>query len=490
MESLESALLFLSLLLLTSILATKLSGKLGIPVLLFFLGIGMLAGAEGPGKILFYEPKAVQNLGVIALIFILFSGGLDTVWRTSKPIAGRGLVLSTLGVLITSTLVGFFTSWVFHLSLLEGLLLGAAVSSTDATAVFTILRSNQVSLRGSLKPLLELESGSNDPMAVFLTVGLLKLYLDHSHSVISLIPTFFEQMFLGAIIGLATGRALVYLVNHSKLGFEGLYPVLSIALVLFSFAFSQMLGGNGFLAVYLAGIIAGNRKLIHKRNLLSFHEGLAWLMQIAMFFILGLQVSFQGLRSVAPDGLLLSCFLIFLARPMSVYFCLLGSQFSFAEKTLISWVGLRGAAPIILATYPLLAGVPSAPLLFNWVFFIVLTSILFQGTSIVRVSRWLKLEERGTPRTPFPIEFHPSRHLKSEILEFEISPQSRAVGKTILELRLPKKSLIVLIQRQNETFAPSGMTRLEIADRMIVLAEQSDVEKLRQLFESSLEKSA
>jgi potassium/hydrogen antiporter len=391
----ESILLASSILVFLSILASKASQKLGVPALLLFLAIGMLAGSDGPGGIEFDYPRAAQYLGVSALIFILFSGGLDTDWREVRPILWSGLTLATIGVLLTAFLVGWFAFVILNFSWLDSLVLGAVVSCTDAAAVFAVLRAKKVSLRGHLKPLLELESGSNDAMAVLLTVGLLRLVTNPETTMPDLVLMFVMQMAIGTAAGLAMGRAMAFLMNAIRLDYEGLYPVLSVSLVFFTYAATATLGGNGFLAVYIAGLVLGQHEFHAKKELLGFHDVIAWLMQIIMFLTLGLQVFPSRLLPIIGIGLLISGFLMFLARPMAVFISLLTSRLTLRETVFISWVGLRGAVPIILATFPLVAGNPQADMIFHLVFFIVLTSVLLQGTTLSTVARWLKVSGTG-----------------------------------------------------------------------------------------------
>ena len=391
----ESILLAASILVFLSILASKASQKLGVPALLLFLAIGMLAGSDGPGGIEFDYPRAAQYLGVIALSFILFSGGLDTDWREVRPILWSGLTLATVGVFLTALLVGGFAFVVLDFSWLDSLVLGAVVSCTDAAAVFAVLRAKKVSLRRHLKPLLELESGSNDAMAVLLTVGLLRLVTNPETTMPDLVLMFVMQMAIGTAAGLAMGRAMAFLMNAIRLDYEGLYPVLSVSLVFFTYAATATVGGNGFLAVYIAGLVLGHHEFHAKKELLRSHDVIAWLMQIIMFLTLGLQVFPSRLLPIIGIGLLISGFLMFLARPIAVFISLLTSRLTFRETVFISWVGLRGAVPIILATFPLVAGNPQADMIFHLVFFIVLTSVLLQGTTLSRVARWLKVSGTG-----------------------------------------------------------------------------------------------
>ena len=482
--TIEYLLLGASGLLLLSVIASKASGRLGVPVLLLFLIIGMLAGSDGPGGIHFDNPWLAQSLGVVALAFILFAGGMDTDWRTVRPVLWKGLALSTLGVAITGGLVGWFATVALNLSWIEGLLVGAIVSSTDAAAVFAVMRSRYVSLRGPLKPLLELESGSNDPMAVFLTIGLISLITGASTSVIDLFPMFVRQMALGAAIGYGIGKVMVVLVNRLRLAYDGLYPVLTLSLVLLTYSGSAWLGGNGFLAVYLAGLVMGNSDFIHKRSLTCFHDGLAWLMQIAMFLTLGLQVFPAQLVPVAGTGLLLALFLMVCARPLAVFVTLAFTSFSLREKTMVAWVGLRGAAPIILATFPLLAGIPQANMIFHLVFFIVLTSVLLQGTSIPLVARWLKVDEPLQRRLDVSPVWDAPSGLKSGLVEVTIPESSAAVGKRLIDIGLPERTFVILVGRNGQCGVPDGSTELEANDSLWVFTDQASSSRLRAMLEA------
>jgi len=332
-----------------------------------------------------------QSLGVIALSLILFSGGLDTRWHTIRPVLAEGLALATLGVCVTAVLIAWFAAVVLHFSWLEGMLLGAIVSSTDAAAVFSVLRSRQARLQGRLTALLELESGINDPMSIFLTLGLITLLVHPDTSPFILLPMFLQEMVLGALIGYSVGALMTALIERIKLEYEGLYAVLTLALALFSYAMTASVGGNGFLAVYVTGLVVGSSDVRHKDHLIRFHNGQAWLMQILMFLTFGLQVFPSKILPIVGVGIILSLFLMLVARPASVFATLVPTRLSVKEKFFVSWVGLRGAAPIVLATFPVIAGVPRADMMFHLVFFIVLTSVLLQGTSLALVARWLGL---------------------------------------------------------------------------------------------------
>lgn len=485
MISIEYILLGTAILLLLSVFASRASGRIGVPSLLLFLGLGMLAGSEGPGGIHFEDAYLAQSLGVVALAFILFAGGLETNWASVKPVLWKALTLSTLGVLITALLLGLFVTLALGFSLLEGMLLGAIVSSTDAAAVFAVLRSRSVGLKGNIKPLLELESGSNDPMAVFLTIGLTGLLINPNSSVFGLIPSFLQQMAVGALVGYSMGHAMVFIVNRIQLEYEGLYPVLTLALVMLTYATTSSLGGNGFLAVYFAGLMMGNRDFIHKQSLLRFHDGLAWLTQIAMFLTLGLLVFPSRIVPVIGIGLVVSLFLIFVGRPASVFLTMGLTKMKWREITMVSWVGLRGAVPIILATFPLLAGVPQAEMIFNVVFFIVLTSVLLQGTTIPIVAKVLGVDAPLETKRLYPLEFVSTEgfKVKNEMVEILIPHDSPVVGKRILELKLPREALVLLVGRRDEFLVPRGGTVLEAGDTMLVLADKQARAMVRSIVE-------
>lgn len=481
MLSIDSILLIGSTLILVSIALARLSDNLGVPTLLLFLGIGMLAGSEGPGGIFFDDAGLAQSVGIFALVIILFAGGLDTSWPRVKPVFWQATSLATLGVFITALAVGLFASAVLGFSLLTGLLLGAVVSSTDAAAVFSVLRSKNVSLRGQLKPLLELESGSNDPMAVFLTVGLIQLLANADASIGSVVLLFFVQMGLGAVFGLALGKAMVLVINHLRVAYEGIYPVLSLAFAALIYGVTASIGGSGFLAVYVAGMVAGNSEFIQKKSLLRFFDGLAWLSQIAMFLTLGLLVYPSRIIPVIGVGLLVSGFLMFVARPLSVSLSLLLSKLTIREKSLVSWVGLRGAVPIILATFPLLARLPDAELIFYIVFFIVLTSALLQGWSIPFAARLLRLDAPLDRKRRYPIEFAPVEGVDTELVDLIVPYHSAVAGKSIIELGLPQDSLIVLVSRSDNFLVPSGGTMLQEGDTILVLVNKSNLPAVREI---------
>lgn len=483
MVPIETILLVASGLLIVSIIASKTTGRLGVPALLLFLVVGMLAGSEGPGGIAFDDPWLAQSLGVVALALILFAGGLDTDWAGVRPVLWHGAALATVGVILTAAALGAFVHLVLGFSLLEGLLLGAIVSSTDAAAVFAVLRSRKVGLRGRLAPLLELESGSNDPMAVYLTLACIGLLTQPGLDMSDVALGFLLQMSVGAVAGYSMGRLMVLLVNRMRLEYEGLYPVLTLSLVLLTYGGTTAVGGNGFLAVYAAGLVMSGSDFVHKRSLVRFHDGLAWLMQIAMFLTLGLLVFPSRLVDAAGAGIITATFLMLVARPAAVFLTLLPVGMSVQEKTMVAWVGLRGAVPIILATFPLLADVPDAGRLFHLVFFVVLASVLLQGTSIPFVARWLGVDAPLRERGSGSLELHLTGDPRGRLQEIRVGENSRAVGRRILDLKLPAGALIVLLKRADDVIIPDGGTAVEAGDALVVLADERVLPTIRSVFE-------
>lgn len=476
--TLDNILLIGSILLFLSLIASR-TTKYGIPTLLLFLMVGMLAGTDGPGGIAFDDPKIAKFIGAVALSFILFSGGLDTKWHDIKPVFWQGFSLSTLGVLLTAGIIGFLVFLLTDFTLTEGLLLGSIVASTDAAAVFSVLRSRGVGLKGTLRPLLELESGSNDPMAFFLTIVFTYLVSDPEATYISLIPMFFTEMILGAGAGYLMGIAMSRVLNWMKFEFEGLYSVLLLTLVLFTFSFTQFIGGNAFLAVYISGCILGNRDFIHKRSLTKHFDGHSWMMQIIMFITLGLLVFPSQILPYLGIGILLSLLLIIIARPVSVFLSLAFSNLDFRKKLFVSWVGLRGAVPIVLATYPLTAGIDKSNMIFNLVFFISASSILIQGTTIPIVAKWLKLSVPVNIKKKSTLDLESSWNSKSVYRVLLIEPDFSVIGRTIVELGVPNSIVIAVIERKNKFFISDGATRIMAGDKLYVLADnQASLEKL------------
>ncbi|MDR1865955.1 MAG: potassium/proton antiporter [Bacteroidales bacterium] len=469
----STTLLVVSVLLFLSVLASKTASRTGLPVLTLFLLIGMLAGSEGVGNISFDNPETARFLGIIALCFILFSGGLDTKMQQIKPVMWKGVTLSTFGVLITAVTLGIFVHWITDFSLMESMLLGSIVSSTDAAAVFAIFRSKNTGLKRHLRPTLELESGSNDPMAYFLTITFITVLQQPETSAWNMIFIFFKGLGLGLLLGFLIGKIMVRIINKVGLFSEGLYPVLTIALMLTSFSLTESIGGNGFLAVYLSGLILGNSNFIHKRSLLKFYDGFAWLMQILMFLSLGLLVFPSQMTSIVGIGLLISVFLMLVARPLAVFLCMLPFRMYYKDMALVSWGGFKGAVPIIFAIYPMVEQIPHANTIFHIVFFITLTSLLMQGTTLFNVAKILKLTipEKIVKKTI--LEFDRDT-IKSVLEEITVAPDFKCVNHTIVAMKLPKTALIVMIERDDKYFTPNGSTVIETGDRLTILADSRE----------------
>ncbi|MBP7848741.1 MAG: potassium/proton antiporter [Lentimicrobiaceae bacterium] len=472
--TIENILLVGSLLLFVSIVAGKTSYKFGVPTLLFFLAVGMLAGSEGIAGIRFDDPRIAQFIGIISLNFILFSGGLDTDWKTVKPILRQGISLSTVGVLLTALSLGTFVWLITDFTFYESMLLGSIVSSTDAAAVFSILRSKSLALKANLRSVLELESGSNDPMAYVLTIAFLTLVINQDQSLASIIPLFLQQMVLGGLAGYGFARLSKFVINRIQLDFEGLYPVLVITLMFITFSATDFIGGNGFLAIYICAVYIGNQDLIHKKTIFKMYDGLAWLMQIVLFLTLGLLVYPSEVMPYVGVGLLISLFLIIVARPLSVFISLLPFKMRQRRRWYISWVGLRGAVPIVFATYPLLAGIDKANAIFNMVFFISVTSVLIQGTTLPVVARWLHVALPGKVKPISEIEKLIADLPKSSLQEVVILPDYFAVDKRIVDLHFPKTAFIVMIKRAGEYIRPGGSTEIKAHDILMVLTDTPD----------------
>ncbi|MBP7871478.1 MAG: potassium/proton antiporter [Parabacteroides sp.] len=483
----EEVLLICSVILFVSILAGKAGFRVGLPALLLFLGIGMLFGSDGLG-LQFSNPQIAQFIGMIALSIILFSGGMDTKLSEIKPIASQGVVLATLGVLVTTAITGYFIFWLTGLvagyetlTLAESLLMAAVMSSTDSASVFSILRSKGVYLKQRLRPTLELESGSNDPMAYMLTIILIAYIqsngMDFQEGAISLII----QLGLGLIAGYILGKVSVWIINKVNVENQSLYPILLLAVIFFIFSITSLLKGNGYLAVYIAGLVVGNTKIIHKKSIVTFFDGFTWLWQIVMFITLGLLVNPHELLPVAGIGLTVGIFMIIFARPITVFLCLLPFRnFTTKAKLYISWVGLRGAVPIIFATYPLIAGIENANLIFNVVFFITILSLLVQGTTVTHVARWLHLTDAPDRKDEFGIEL--PEEIKSAMSEIDITKEVLSHGNKLMQLKLPDHTLAVMVKRDGKYFIPKGNTELHENDKLLMISDND--EALLQSYES------
>ncbi len=458
-----------SVLLLISIVAGKTTYRFGVPTLILFVLVGMLAGSDGIGGLVFEDPKLAQFIGIVALNFILFSGGLDTSFRSIRPVLAQGIVLSTLGVLLTTILVGLFIHLILDFTLYEGLLLGAIVSSTDAAAVFSILRSKNLALKSNIRPTLELESGSNDPMAYFLTIAMLGLVMEPEKSLLTIIPFFFQQILLGVLCGFLFGKLSRTMINRIEISFEGLYPVLAIALMFMTFSLTNFVGGNGFLAIYLCGVYLGNHKLIHKKTILKVFDGLAWLMQIVLFLTLGLLVFPKQLMAISGIAIIISLFLVLVARPLSVFISLSFFKMKLRRRLYISWVGLRGAVPIVFATYPLLAGIDKANIIFNIVFFVSLTSVLLQGTTLSVIARWLHVALPAKVKAKTAADRLLHNPVNSDIFETELEADNPVVGKRLVHIEFPPTATIAFVRRNRKYIIPEGSMQLEAGDRLLIL---------------------
>ncbi len=472
----DSVLLVIAVLLFLSVLASKTSFRVGVPTLFFFMIIGMLAGSEGIGGIEFNSPKIAQFIGVVALNFILFFGGFDTNFKEVRPVLKHGALLSVFGVLFTAIFLGVFVWLVVPgFSFVEGMLLGSIVSSTDAAAVFAVLRSRNMGLRSGLRPMLEFESGSNDPMAYLLTITFLNMAMHPGESLWAEVPMFVVQMVVGVLMGLGMGWVSKRIINRIRLEYDALYAVLVIALMFFTYSVTGVAYGNGFLAVYVCALYLGNQKLIHKKTIAKIFDGLAWIMQITIFIVLGLLVFPSQMVPVIGVGLIISAFLMFVARPLSVFISLLPLKVPFNRQLFISWVGLKGAVPIVFATYPLVAGLDKANTIFNIVFFISATSVLVQGTTLSRAAKLfgVSMPFKKAKNISIDIDLTDHEDVKSKFAQVVLPAESGALGIPLVELAFPQKAMISLIIRGGKYITPHGSTILEAHDKLLVVAENS-----------------
>ncbi|WP_173917707.1 potassium/proton antiporter [Halobacillus sp. Marseille-Q1614] len=482
----DTFLMLTALLLFSGIFASKFSTKWGLPSLILFIIVGMLAGSDGLGIIFFDNAKVAQIIGVFALVIILFEGGLHAKWATIRSVAIPSLSLATVGVLITSTIIGYSAFLLFDVTLLEGMLLGAIVGSTDAAAVFAALKERNI--KAKMGATLEAESGTNDPMAVFLTISIIELISRQDSSIWMLVPTFFLQMGLGLILGVLFGRLASFSINRIRLESSALYPILSVAFALLIYGITALIGGSGLLAVYIAALVIGNRELTYRYSIFQFNEGFAWMAQIIMFIILGLLVFPAQLFSlqVILGGLILSVLLILVARPIAVFLSLIKLNYSVKEKVLISWAGLRGAVPIVLATFPIVEGLENSQTLFNIVFFIVLTSALIQGSTISWAAKKLKLVGPKKDVPHHSIELISMGKVAAEIVQFQTNKESAVVGKKLKELSLPNRSNVNAIIRDNHVITPYGETKIHPGDFLYILVESKYKDQLTKELEQKV----
>ena len=485
----ENILLILSVLIFSSILISKAGYRFGLPSLLLFLVAGMLFGIDGLG-LQFNDVKQAQFIGMCSLCVILFSGGMETKIKEIRPVLAPGLMLSTAGVVLTTLLTGLFIyvlsvweSCPISLPLVTCLLLAATMSSTDSASVFNILRNSRMRLKNNLQPMLELESGSNDPMAYILTIILIQLAnsltgdaagtLDSWAVAKEAIMTLFLQFGVGTIAGVAYGFATVWFLRRVNLTNAPLYAIMLLSVMFFSFTTTTYLSGNGYLAVYIAGIIIGNNRIPYRKDISSFFDGITWLVQIIMFLILGLLVNPHEMLRTAPVALLIGVFMILVARPLSVFISLaMFRKITTASKLFTSWVGLRGAAPILFATYPVVENVEGADLIFNVVFFITLLSLIIQGSSIPACARMFRLnEEMPDEENTFGVEVPEEA---GNLVEITLTEESLLHGNTLKELQLPKGMLVMMIKRDGKFIVPNGTAELKAGDRLLIISDNQD----------------
>lgn len=466
-----------SILLFVSIAVSKTSARFGVPTLLLFLLVGMLFGSDGLG-IQFNDMKDAQFVGMIALCIILFSGGMDTKFHEIKPVLAPGLVLSTVGVLLTAVFTGIFIWWLsgmqwsnIYFTFLPSLLLASTMSSTDSASVFAILRSQKMNLKHNLRPMLELESGSNDPMAYMLTIVLIQLITAESNEAGAIVISFLQQFIFGGLIGYGTGKLAVYIINKLNLDNKSLYPIFMLAVVFFTFSVCDLFKGNGYLAVYISGMMIGNSKIANRKEISTFFDGLTWLFQIIMFILLGLLVNPREMLDVACVAMLIAGFMILIGRPLSVALCLLPfRKITARSKLYISWVGLRGAVPIIFATYPVVANVEGADQIFNIVFFITLLSLILQGTTLPFFARKLGLsapmEKTGND---FGVEL--PDEIDTDLTDITVTPAMIADGDTLKDMSLPQGTLVMIVKRGTEFLVPNGSLHLQVGDKLLLISE-------------------
>lgn len=467
-----------SILLFVSVIVGKTGYKFGVPALLLFLIVGMIFGSDGLG-LQFHNADEAQFIGMVALSIILFSGGMDTKYSDIRPILSPGIVLSTAGVLLTALFTGVFIWWIsgMHWSnisfpIITSLLLAATMSSTDSASVFAILRSQNINLKHNLRPMLELESGSNDPMAYMLTVVLIQLAQASGMNCGEIALSFAIQFIVGGAIGYVSGRAAVFMLNKLNIDNQALYPILLLAFVFFTFSITDLIHGNGYLAVYIAGMLVGNSKIKYRKEIVTFMDGLTWLFQIIMFLCLGLLVNPHEMFEIAIVASLIGIFMIFIGRPLSVLLCLMPFRnLTTKSRLFVSWVGLRGAVPIIFATYPVVAGIDGADAIFNIVFFITILSLVIQGTTVSFIANKLGLSVPVEKKVnEFGVEL--PEEINTNLSDMVITEKDIAGGDTLKEMSLPKGTLVMIVKRDEEFLIPNGTLKLHVGDRLLLISEK------------------
>lgn len=481
----ENILLIGSILLFVSIVVGKTGYRFGVPALLLFLLVGMLFGSDGLG-LQFHNAKIAQFIGMVALSVILFSGGMDTKFKEIRPILSPGIVLSTVGVFLTALFTGLFIwylsgmSWTnIHFPLITSLLLASTMSSTDSASVFAILRSQKMNLKHNLRPMLELESGSNDPMVYMLTIVLIQFIQSDGMGTGNIIGSFIIQFLVGAAAGYILGKLAILILNKINIDNQSLYPILLLSFVFFTFAITDLLRGNGYLAVYIAGMMVGNHKITFRKEIATFMDGLTWLFQIIMFLMLGLLVNPHEMIEVAVVALLIGVFMIVIGRPLSVFLCLLPfRKITLKSRLFVSWVGLRGAVPIIFATYPVVANVEGSNMIFNIVFFITIVSLIVQGTSVSFVARLLHLstplEKTGND---FGVEL--PEEIDTDLSDMTITMEMLNEADTLKDMNLPKGTLVMIVKRGDEFLIPNGTLKLHVGDKLLLISEKNKQETVK-----------
>jgi potassium/hydrogen antiporter len=452
-----------------------------VPGLLLFLALGMLVGSEGIGGVEYDDVELTQTLGTIALVLILFEGGLSAGWREIRPVIGTAISLAFLGTIITALIAGVAATWLLDLSLLEGLILGSAIAATDSAAIFAVLRGS--TLRRRIARTLEGESGLNDPVAVLLVAGFISWVQMPDFGVADMAFELVTELGLGAVLGVAIGFAARWGFRRADLPTPGLYPVATIAAAAVAYGLPEVVGGSGFLSVYVAGLILGTGRVPARETTVAFHQGVSWVAQIALFFLLGLLVFPSGLGEVAVEGLLISAVLIFVARPLAALVASVGSAFDFRERLMLGWAGLRGAIPIWLATFPVVEGIADAGVLFNIVFFVVVTSTLIQGATFEPLARALGVTTTE-PALPRPlVESRLVRHLGGEVLSYRVRDDDAIAGRMVKETELPREALVNVIVREGEAIPPRGSTQIQAGDELHLLVRREVHDEVERLTE-------
>ncbi len=479
----DSIILIGAFLIIFAIASSKFAARLGMPLVVLFIGVGMMAGSEGIGGIEFESYGLAHAVGTVALAIILFDGGLGTRMSHFRLVWKPAGVLATFGVLITTVLTGLGAAWVMGIPLLEGMLIGAIAGSTDAAAVFSVFRGRGLNLDERLAGTIEVESGSNDPMAIFLTIGILQVLQGTSELGIDLVWLFVLQMGVGGVVGILAGKGAELLINRINLDAAGLYPVLTTATGLLSFGVAAAIGGSGFLAIYITGIVLGSsKKLVFRRGIYLFHDGMAWLSQITMFVVLGLLSFPSRLLDTAGEGLAVAAILVFVARPVAVFGLLFPFGFTWRELVFVSWAGLKGAVPVILATFPLLFGLPGGERFFDVIFFVVIVSALLQGLSLSWLANWLGLLGPTKATPPLSLEITSLKEVDGDILGYDVPYDGHLAGRLIRDLSLPDGAVVALLIREQRIIPPRGSTKLMGGDHLFVVVRDELRPVLDRLF--------